>query len=202
MSAPLRWPLTRPALFLLALAAELSLLLAALALGRLLDQPVWGTLEWQASAVALGAAASLPLLAFFAWTLHAAGGPLADIREFLESHARPFFGSWSGLELAAISLAAGVCEEVLFRGVLQAGLDRLFGPVLAVVLTGALFGVCHGVTRAYAVLAGLLGVYLGLLQVVSGNLLAPMVTHAIYDFVALMWLLRWRRPTSGMTESP
>ena len=46
-------------------------------------------------------------------------------------------------------------------------------------------------TRPYAVVAGLVGVYLGWLQMVSGHLLAPIVAHATYDFVALMYLLKW-----------
>jgi membrane protease YdiL (CAAX protease family) len=33
-----------------------------------------------------------------------------------------------------------------------------------------------------------MGVYLGTLFLVQGNLLAPIVTHALYDFVALVWV--------------
>ena len=36
----------------------------------------------------------------------------------------------------------------------------------------------------------LIGAYLGLLWLLSRNLLAPMITHALYDFGALVYLVR------------
>jgi membrane protease YdiL (CAAX protease family) len=35
-----------------------------------------------------------------------------------------------------------------------------------------------------------MGLYLGTLFVITGNLFAPIVAHAAYDFVALVWLAR------------
>ena len=61
---------------------------------------------------------------------------------------------------------------------------------LAVIAAGLLFGAGHWLSASYAVLASLIGVYLGLLFVVSGNLLAPIVAHAAYDVVALYVLAR------------
>ena len=40
------------------------------------------------------------------------------------------------------------------------------------------------------IIAALIGAYLGLLWIWTGNLLTPMVTHAVYDFVALVYFLR------------
>ena len=168
------------------------LLVVAFGLAWILREPVLGTIEVRAVDAVLGVAASLPLLALFGWTLHSSWAPLVAIREFLETHARPFLGSWSLLQLAVISMVAGISEEVLFRGVLQAGLSHRLGPVVALVLASAAFGLCHCVNRAYAVLAGLLGAYLGGLLFYSGGLLAPIVTHTVYDFVALVWFLRLR----------
>jgi hypothetical protein len=42
----------------------------------------------------------------------------------------------------------------------------------------------------YAVIATLIGAYLGVLCFAAGNLLAPITTHAVYDFVAPVYFLR------------
>jgi hypothetical protein len=59
--------------------------------------------------------------------------------------------------------------------------------ILAVLLVSALFGAFH-------LLAALIGAYLGLLWIWTGNLLTPMITHAVYDFAALVYFFRFRRP--------
>ena len=48
----------------------------------------------------------------------------------------------------------------------------------------------HWVSTTYAVVAGIVGLYLGSLYLITQNLLAPVVTHALYDFVALLVLAR------------
>ena len=45
-------------------------------------------------------------------------------------------------------------------------------------------------TVLYAIIAGLVGVYLGVLYEATGNLLAPMTAHALYDAVALEYTRR------------
>ena len=66
--------------------------------------------------------------------------------------------------------------------------------VPALLITSALFGLVHFVTSTYAVMAGVIGLYLGMISIWSGNLFVPMVIHALYDFVALMYLARYMRP--------
>jgi membrane protease YdiL (CAAX protease family) len=58
------------------------------------------------------------------------------------------------------------------------------------VIASALFGLGHFITPMYALLAGLLGLYLGGLAMIYDNLLLVMVVHALYDFVALVYLVR------------
>jgi hypothetical protein len=45
-------------------------------------------------------------------------------------------------------------------------------------------------SATYAILAALIGLYLGLLLIWTGNLLAPAVAHGLYDFIALLYLVR------------
>ena len=65
--------------------------------------------------------------------------------------------------------------------------------IVALVLASGLFGACHLLTWTYAILAALIGAYLGLLWIWTGNLLTPMITHAVYDFAALVYFLRFYR---------
>ena len=85
---------------------------------------------------------------------------------------------------------AGIGEELLFRGVLQPALAAHLPTWIAVVAVGTLFGLAHWLTAAYAVLAGIVGIYLGALFALSGNLLVPIAAHACYDLVALFVLAR------------
>jgi membrane protease YdiL (CAAX protease family) len=52
----------------------------------------------------------------------------------------------------------------------------------------------HALTPTYALLAVLAGAYLGGVWLLSGNLLVVIVAHGIYDFVALLYLLRLTPP--------
>ena len=87
-----------------------------------------------------------------------------------------------------IAALAGIGEETLFRGVIQAAVaQHVGGPRgvwLGLLVAAVLFGLLHPVTPMYAVLAGAIGLYLGWLWLVGGNLLLPIVTHGVYDFVA------------------
>ena len=44
------------------------------------------------------------------------------------------------------------------------------------------------------VIVTILGLYLGTVWILGGNLLTVMITHALYDFAALAYLLRIRPP--------
>ena len=43
-------------------------------------------------------------------------------------------------------------------------------------------------------LAGLFGLYLGALWLLTGNLLVAIAAHAVYDFFALLYLVRFQPP--------
>lgn len=92
---------------------------------------------------------------------------------------------------AAMSLCAGICEEIVFRGYLQGQLTALTGkPALAIVLQAGLFGIAHvyeGFTSVcYIVLHALV---LGLLAAWRGNVRACMVEHAAWDILEGLGLM-------------
>ena len=173
---------------------ETMQLLVAVALGWMFDQPLLAIIRWDGGDVLLGGLACIPLLVLFRASVSSRWAPLTRIRQFLEQFVRPILGQWSLTQLAVISVLAGVSEEALFRGFIQGLVAEWHGPTLAIVVSSVLFGLCHAMTRAYALIAGLIGAYLGALCVLTGNLLVPMVAHALYDFVALVYFLRVARP--------
>ncbi len=150
-------------------------------------------LHWRLEDVLIGIVASIPPFVFFLWTLKSNLRVFSRHRYLFGSLLRPIFGTWSILQLAIISLLAGICEEALFRWAIQGSLAEHVGGPLALVLASVLFGAVHPLTWTYAIIATLIGAYLGVLWVWTGNLLTPMVTHTVYDFLALLYFLRDRQ---------
>ena len=182
--------------FWFACAFEGALLLLAAVIAYFAGQPLLSDLHWSATDFLLGLGASVPLYVLFWWGLRSSFGPLADIRQVL-AKIRPLFESWSLAQLGTISVIAGLCEEMLFRSVIQGALAAFAGPVLGLIAASVLFGLAHLVTIAYGIIAAVIGSYLGLLWIFGENLLIPIVTHAVYDFAALVYLLRSRRSWSA-----
>lgn len=94
------------------------------------------------------------------------------------------------IAFAAVSVTAGICEEVLFRGFLLAVLTALFpwGPDWALVVAGAvLFGLAHFYQGISGVLGtSVLGGVLGATYALTGSLLIPVLLHAAIDLRVLM----------------
>ena len=165
----------------------------SLLLGWLLGLNPLATFSWSEKAALDGLIATLPMLVLLALTLRWPVGPLARIKEFFDRELAPVLRDCDWTDLALISIAAGVGEEMLFRGIIQGGIDRLFGPIAGVVGASVLFGLLHPVSFTYIVLAGGLGVYIGVFWMISGNLLSVIIAHALYDFIALLVLLNMDR---------
>lgn len=193
-ASPQRW-------FLLACLFELALLGIAALTGWLLRQPLWSGFCCNLRDSITGALAALPLFACFLVLLRSSWKPLVGVRDFLEAVVHPIFGRWSSLQLAVVSVLAGVGEESLFRGVVQGGLTSVVGAAWALGLASVLFGLCHSVTPAYALMATVIGGYLGVLWWATGNLLTPVMAHALYDFAALAYFVRLWRPCHDTKDS-
>ena len=128
--------------------------------------------------------------------------PLARAKHFCENEVEPLLHDSSWSEIGLVSLSVGVSEEMLFRGVFQAALTNWLGVPLGLGLASVLFGLLHPISVPYMVMAAFLGLYLGTVWIVSGNLLTVIVVHTLYDFAALSYLIRIRPPHRGNTDSP
>jgi membrane protease YdiL (CAAX protease family) len=182
---------------------EGSLALVAIALGWLLGQPPLKTFHWNLSQAALAVAATLPPLALFWLCLKCPLRPFKTIAHILDEGIVPLFRDCRFTELAVIAALAGIGEEMLFRGVIQAAAaQQIGGPRgvwMGLLIAAVVFGLLHSITPTYAVLAGSISLYLGWLWLASGNLLAPITTHGVYDFLALLYLVREKNRAARST---
>ena len=152
--------------------------------------PFYARLEISAEVIGRGAVCCLPMLALFFVSVNSSWRPLVRLRKLVEGLLHGVLVDCHWIELALISMAAGLGEEILFRGALQPWFTRLTNPVLALVIVGLLFGAAHAVSKVYFVIATLIGFYLGWMSVAYDDLVAPIITHALYDFLALLYYQR------------
>ena len=111
--------------------------------------------------------------------------PVTAIRRLYRDSLKPVFGGVGVVDVAVISVAAGIGEELVFRGVLQAE--------IGLVLASLIFGVLHTEgtgTLVFGAWVAVMGGVLGGLAIWTEGLLAPMMAHALYDAAALAYI-RW-----------
>ena len=82
----------------------------------------------------------------------------------------------------ALSVTAGLCEELLYRGFLMWYVGHWLGVAPTLLLVSVLFGLGHSYQGLRGVLTtGIVGIVLGLLYVVAGSLVPAMLLHAAGD---------------------
>lgn len=175
---------------LIALTAEGGLLVLAVLLGLATGERFWHRTNLSLGGVALGILLTPPLAVGVAW----AAGPRGPFRRLRDDIAPilVLFRRCSVFDFAPISLFAGLGEEALFRGVLQPYIASHVGAPASLVITATLFGLAHPMSRVYVLFASLIGLYLGAVAIWSDDLTVPITIHALYDFLALVYLARWR----------
>jgi membrane protease YdiL (CAAX protease family) len=85
----------------------------------------------------------------------------------------------------ALSVTAGVCEEILFRGYLMAFLLPFGGVGVAVAVSSLLFALGHGYQGVVGIVkSGVIGALMAGMYVLTGSLLAPILVHALIDLMS------------------
>jgi membrane protease YdiL (CAAX protease family) len=151
-------------------------------LGRWLGVHPLAELSWTLAGLAWGVACTGPLLLVFAISYRYPVGGLRHIKQILMETLGPSLANCRWYDLLLLGAVAGVSEELLFRGVLH--------PAMGLVGSNIVFALVHAVSPLYAVLAGGIGILLGWQLNESQNLLAPILTHSLYDFVAFLVIAR------------
>jgi membrane protease YdiL (CAAX protease family) len=145
--------------------------------------------------------ALIPMALLLVVAMRSSWRPLAELRRQVVAMVGACFRGAAVWELALLSIAAGLGEELLFRGALQPLAERWWGPAIGLAAASLLFGAVHAASVTYFILATGVGAYLGWLAQSSGVLVTPIVVHAVYDFVALVWLLRVGPGDGGRGEA-
>jgi uncharacterized protein len=178
-----------------------------------LDSPLRSVSWWGGGVVmALGSGAILAfaMLGVVFCISRANWGWFRRIEQLLDQILVPSFRGCRVWQLLIIAILAGVGEELLFRWAIQGWLELASRHVLSVavstngwspnavawlafaiatVLSAVLFGLCHAITRAYWVMATVMGLIFSLLVVSGGGLVGAIVAHGLYDFLAFLWLV-------------
>jgi uncharacterized protein len=186
--------ISRRELLWLAVIAEGGLAVIAGLLGWGLTVPPWEQTRLSLADAGLGVAGCVPMLALFIIPMRWPLGPWRHMHALVDEVIRPIFRRATVLDLALICLLAGVGEEWLCRGFIQAGLIPYIGTWWALAIASLFFGLLHPLSAFYVIFAAVVGVYLGVLMLATDNLLVPTIAHGVYDFAALIYLRSTSEP--------
>jgi membrane protease YdiL (CAAX protease family) len=174
--------------FKMACYFEASLAVTASVLGWLFAVDPFAELFFSETALWYGGVATLPLLILFFAIQAMPYQALVEIRSLLKETLGVYLRDRHWSDLLVLAAIAGFSEELLFRGLIQPGLEQAWGMQTGLWASSLIFALAHAVTPWYAILAFLMSLYLGISMDFGGerNLLTPMVIHGFYDFVAFM----------------
>jgi membrane protease YdiL (CAAX protease family) len=188
---------------------EGGLAVLAACIGWAIERPPLLTFQFNVIDLLWGISATFPPLLLLWLCVKFPWRPFAKIMQILDETFVPLFRQCRILELAVIALLAGLGEEMLFRGIVQAWVtDKVgepYGVAVGLGVSAAIFGLLHSITLAYAILAAVIGLYLGVIWRAADNLLVPITSHALYDFLALIYFVRLREskmPSAQQEDRP
>jgi membrane protease YdiL (CAAX protease family) len=125
-------------------------------------------------------------------------GPYPE--ELIKPIMEAFPKNWWGfiLWILGIAFSAGICEEILFRGFVQNGLEKSWGTKKALIAASIIFGVFHlDPWRSPAAI--LLGLVAGYLLLKTRSLLTPIAFHISTNSVGqILTYLYYNTSASGM----
>lgn len=107
--------------------------------------------------------------------------PDAWLESYMEASEGIDSGTVAGV--IAVALVAPVVEEVIFRGLMMNRLSRVMPGWLAVVISAAVFGVCHGhpIWFAYAFV---LGAVFGFIDLRAGSIWPSILGHLAFNAIS------------------
>jgi len=122
---------------------------------------------------------------------------LGDLVYFLPRTARDY------RHFVAVSITAGIVEEVLYRGFIFWYLAQIMPIWSVVVVSSIIFGLGHsyqgvgGMVRVF-----LIGLAFGLFYVLTGSIWLPILAHAIFDVLQGATIMEMLRRNDDMEPQP
>ena len=174
---------------------EAALIPLAIFLGSIGSINPFSNIFFTETALANGVIGTIPLILIFLAFEQIQAKSVGNIRRLLLDTLGPGLLDRHWTDLLILALIAGIAEELLFRGVIQPWIEQFWGVNAGLVISNCMFGLVHAVTPLYALLAGIVGIYLGLSlnYGTEKNLLVPIIIHGLYDFLAFVALIRMYR---------
>lgn len=164
---------------------EAFLLLSATFWSHVANVQLLPMLQIDTKCMLIGAGAGLAIAAcsFLMLWLGKYVSLLSDLRNITLQQIAPLFGDLTLFDLVAVAVLSGFCEEVLFRGVMQAQFK-----IWATSLIFALFHCPNLKFLSYGAWVFAAGIFLGWLAMYTGSLWAPIVAHATSNCLSLLFL--------------
>ncbi|WP_449454766.1 CPBP family intramembrane glutamic endopeptidase [Streptococcus suis] len=132
--------------------------------------------------IALGVGGLSTLWQIFARTVLVADSSFSQsVQQFdtaFTSSLAPMAYFWSFL---SIVLFGPIIEELIFRGLTYSGIDRIWGGIAAVLVSGIYFGLWHSMP-IQIVYTAIMGLVLGFVYNATKNMWFPMVIHILNNF--------------------
>lgn len=183
------------------LAQIIFLLIPTLWLMRLQHGPRSGVLQWRIPSAAeliiaiLGMAALLQVAEGYMYfqdmiPLPESIAPLIDqLKKMIEATYRVLIEAHSVPELlfviAVVAVTPAICEEILFRALVQKNFSLASNPVRGFIITGVIFGLYH-FNPFQAVPLVALGIYFSFLQYRSQSIIIPMAAHFVNNTLSVI----------------
>ncbi|KAA1261306.1 CAAX amino terminal protease self- immunity [Rubripirellula obstinata] len=158
--------------------------------------------------ILLGLLAAIPMLILIEIVRRIPCEPVRELERLSDDGMMKTLLSLRPMEMIAISLCAGIGEELLFRGWLMYWLVDIYNALatatggvpssstatwVALIVSSIAFGLVHPISKLYIILAAVMGLYFGGLVIWTGNLLVPITAHAAYDAVQMLMTSRAER---------
>lgn len=122
-------------------------------------------------------------------------GILSQLRDIIYNYMIPLLADLKWMDLFVLAGVSGFCEEIFFRGVVQAQ----FG----IWATSIAFGFFHDPSFkhvSYSIIAFLAGLALGSLYLYTNNLWAPITAHIVHNLISLYILRYLIKPPESPAE--
>ncbi len=188
-------PINEQNFFRVACYFEGSLLVIAFIIGWFVGINPFANLFFSEMAIFYGIVGTIPLFVFFMALYQIQIDSFQEVKRALLDTLAPNMVRLHWTDLFILAAIAGITEEVLFRGTIQPWLESSWGMTGGLIASNVIFGLVHAVTPMYAVLAALVGMFLGLSMDYGGdrNLLTPIIIHGLYDFLAFLVIVQTYR---------
>ena len=177
-------------ILLAAVVSESILATLALVVIKLFDLPI----NWRISpfSITWGVLAALPLLGlnYYLWNL-SLKNQLSIYAKFSREIIIPLCRAITLKTTIIIAILSGLCEELFFRGALNALSTQYLGLLASCLVTSATFAGVHfiGSFKRFGAMIPLytaVGVYFWLVHRISDSLATVAVAHGIYNFVVIL----------------